>query len=383
MKANTNDRRCGAQSRVTQSPTQDDVERRVANLLSLLEAEAEAVGSAVFLDYASIRYLSGFSGGLLGVNGGLVVGAAGRTLFVDPSHFRFADQPALEAPGAAVVETQDPVDALVDQLEGDCAIDPERITVSMRQSLERGGRSKALPVMALATRLRQRKDAYEIERLRAAAAVSDEVFGHLLTGDSLIGRTEREIAVAIDAAIRALGGDGTSFETRVLSGENASRPHGMPAERVVSDEDLVLIDFGCVVNGYTADCTRMFVGDQVPAVQKEAVETALDALDAAISAIRPGAKCSDIDGEARRVIDESAFRGEFGHGLGHGIGLEVHELPVLTPEARGALEAGNTVTVEPGIYREQEFGVRIEEDVLVTDDGCEVLTHFPRVSPLT
>ena len=368
------------QANLSSRAEQDLLDERSARLMSVISDNGAS--SAVFIDYPSVRYLSGFSGGLLGSNGGLVVDASGRTLYVEPDYYRVRNQPAIEAPGATVVETKDAIDALAAALDGDFLIDSGRITVAERRQLETNQRARAIPVESLGPILRRCKDAHEMEIIRAAAALSDEVFERLSTGASLLGQTELEIAATIDASIRGLGADGTSFETRVLCAENASQPHGMPGGRVVMSSDLLLIDIGCVVAGYTADCTRMFVGDEVSDIQIAAVDTVSDALDAALSRVHAGVACSDVDAEARNVIDASEFKGEFGHGLGHGIGIEVHELPVLTPRSTEVLEPGDVVTVEPGIYRNQEFGVRIEEDVLVAESGPEILTGFPRVSPL-
>jgi Xaa-Pro aminopeptidase len=228
------------------------------------------------------------------------------------------------------------------------------------------------------------KDPFEIGRLRDSAArlgaVADAAFAAVTPG-----RTEREVAAVIDAALRAAGYERPAFDTIVASGPNAALPHHRAAGRTMGAGDLVVLDFGGVLDGYCCDLTRT-VSIGVPSAEARRVHAAVhDAHQAAIEAVRPGVAAAAIDAAARRVLDDRGLGKAFGHGTGHGLGLEVHEEPRITrPRAdvpAVQLEPGMVFTIEPGAYLAGWGGVRIEDDVLVTDTGCEVLTSVPRDLP--
>lgn len=178
--------------------------------------------------------------------------------------------------------------------------------------------------------------------------------------------------------MRAHGSEGVSFDFIVVSGKNSSLPHGVPTDKKIEKGDFVTMDFGAVVNGYHSDMTRTVAVCNVSDEQLNVYNTVLKAQEAAILKIKSGMICSDIDKVARDIINTAGYEGCFGHSLGHSVGVEIHELPVLSPSCDKPLTAGNIVTVEPGIYIENKFGVRIEDMVCVTDDGCENLTHSPK-----
>jgi Xaa-Pro aminopeptidase len=192
------------------------------------------------------------------------------------------------------------------------------------------------------------------------------------------GRTERDVSWELEQIFHEEGGEGIAFEFIVGAGPTGSSPHARAGDRTIGRGELVVIDAGCVVDGYASDYTRTFATGEVDGAQREAYDVVLAAQQAALDGIRAGLSGVEADALARDVIEGSAFNGAFGHGLGHGLGLDVHELPRLSTESPDTLAPGNVVTVEPGVYLEGRFGVRIEDDVVVTRDGIENLTGLTK-----
>lgn len=222
-------------------------------------------------------------------------------------------------------------------------------------------------------RQRMIKDAAEIRKIEQAQALTERTFSHIL---SVIraGITEREIALEMEFFMRRQGADGVSFDFIVVSGKNSSLPHGEPTGKTVEEGDFITMDFGALVDGYHSDMTRTIAVGHVDDGQRRVYDTVLRAQRASLAAIRAGMRCSDADRAARAVIDEAGYAGCFGHGLGHGVGVEIHEAPSLSPRSAEVLEPGMVVTVEPGVYLENTYGVRIEDMVVVQEGGCRNLT---------
>lgn len=225
--------------------------------------------------------------------------------------------------------------------------------------------------------LRAIKDADELALLRRAIHISEKAF--LLMRASLRpGMTELDVAYLLETAIRSFGGSGTGFASIIAVGESAALPHYHPSTNKVTDGLPLLVDWGAKFQGYTSDMTRtLSVGTITPKMQ-QLYPVVLDAHLAAIDAIRPGARLCDVDAAARQVIDKAGYGQAFSHGLGHGIGLQVHESPRMASIEQGELLEGMVITVEPGVYLPGELGIRIEDDVLVTANGCEVLCSLPK-----
>ena len=225
--------------------------------------------------------------------------------------------------------------------------------------------------------LRMIKDKTEIKKIRESIRVNEKAFDVIraqMTGD----QTEREIAHNLEHQIRKFGGSRCAFNPIVGVGPRSALPHGHPSSMRIEESGFVLIDWGAMVDGYASDLTRVLVTAKIPPKIRKIYEIVLSAQLAAIAKIRPGVSFKAVDAVARKIIDKAGFGKKFGHGLGHGFGLQIHESPFVNPIREGAFEQNMVVTVEPGIYLPGIGGVRIEDDVLVTKDGCEVLSSMPK-----
>lgn len=234
-----------------------------------------------------------------------------------------------------------------------------------------------VPRYGLVESLRAVKEPEELETIRRAAEITDRAYERMAE-EPAAGRTEKELVWRMTEVFHELGADGPAFDIDIAAGPTAATPHAMPGDRVVQEGDLLLIDAGARLDGYASDCTRTFAVGEVSGSLREIYEITRQAQQAGLDAVRAGTTGPDADAAARAVIAEAGYGESFGHGLGHGLGLLVHEAPALRPESTDTLEAGNVVTVEPGIYLSGVAGVRIEDLVVVTDDVCEVLSRFPK-----
>jgi Xaa-Pro aminopeptidase len=236
-----------------------------------------------------------------------------------------------------------------------------------------------VPCAGLVRRLRAVKDAQEIARIRAASELADEALRGILEG-GLVGRGERELALELELRMRRLGARAPSFPSIVAAGAHAALPHAEPRAQEIPRDVLVTIDWGALLDGYCSDCTRTYAtGEGISGRAREVHELVLAAQQAGLEALRAGPTGREVDAVAREVIEQAGHGEHFGHGLGHGVGLEIHEGPRLSRTApEEPLLAGNVVTVEPGVYIPNELGVRIEELTVVTETGCEILTGLPR-----
>ncbi len=320
---------------------------------------------------ANVRYLVSFDSS----NAALLVEGDGRaTLFTD---FRYAEAArALDGVDVSITR-RDVVGELAVALSGRrIGIEAAQLTVARADVLRAGG-VDVVATSGLVEKLRAVKDPSELGAMRRAAALSDEVYG-ALARERFTGRSERELAWWIERAFREAGATALSFDAIVAAGENGARPHGRPTDAVVGHGTLVTVDMGCVVDGYCSDCTRTFATGELPAQLEHAYALCLQAQRDGLTAVRAGAHGREVDAASRVAVDAAGLGEAYGHGLGHGVGIEVHEAPVLRPESEDVLVAGNVVTVEPGIYLPGVGGCRIEDLVVVTEGGCEILTGFTK-----
>jgi Xaa-Pro aminopeptidase len=319
----------------------------------------------------NVRYLTGLR-------------SSSAALLVEPDRLRvFTDFRYLES--ARAVEDAEVVDVgrnllatLGAQLSGEVAFEADAITYAGYEQLVAGG-AELVPVRGVVERLRAVKERAELDTLRGASALSDRIYAEL-AGERFVGRTERELALWIDFRFRELGAEGPSFDTIVGAGANGALPHHHPSDRPVGPNETVVVDIGCIADGYCSDCTRTFATGTLPDELAQAYAVCLDAQEQALAAVVAGAHCTAVDSVARDVVEASPFAGRFGHGLGHGVGMDIHEAPNLRPEAPpdAILEPGNVVTVEPGIYLPDVGGIRIEDLVVVTDTEPERLTRYTK-----
>ncbi|HKC21396.1 MAG TPA: Xaa-Pro peptidase family protein [Gaiellaceae bacterium] len=314
----------------------------------------------------NVYYLSGFKSS----NAALLVELDGVRLFTD---FRYAEA-ARSVEGVRFEETKRGLLAdLAGRLSGPVGFEADYMSYAGWQALGSGAIEPA-PRRGLVERLRAVKDKRELATIRQACEITDRMFERLV-GERFVGRAELDIAWRIAELFHEEGGE-LAFESIVASGPNAARPHARAGSREIRVGETVVIDTGCTVDGYTSDYTRTFVTGPVDDEVDEAYAVVLAAQQAALEVIRAGLAGVEADAAARRVVDETPFAGTFGHGLGHGLGLEVHESPRMSTESTDTLETGNVVTVEPGVYLEGRFGIRIEDDVAVTEGGVDNFTGF-------
>jgi Xaa-Pro aminopeptidase len=317
----------------------------------------------------NVRYLTGFNSS----NVALFVDEERVLLFTD---FRYAEA-ARAVEGTEFVQTQRSVlKTVVETLDGTIGFEASALTYSGWETLRNGG-LELVPRNGLVEHLRAVKDETELGALREAARITDQAYA-ALAEERFVGRTERDLAWRMEQIFHELGAHGVAFELVVGSGPTGAMPHGRPTDRVVEPNTTVVIDAGCVFRAYNSDCTRTFATGDLPDDLAEAYDACLRGQLAGLETMRAGVSGAEADAAARRVIDEAGLGEKFGHGLGHGVGLQVHEAPTARPESADVLEAGNVITCEPGIYLEGRGGVRIEDLVLITDDEPEVLSSYTK-----
>jgi Xaa-Pro aminopeptidase len=252
----------------------------------------------------------------------------------------------------------------------------DRIPYAHWETIGAGG-VELVPTRGLVEAFRAVKDESELSAIRRAAAISDAVY-EALANERLAGRTEADVAWWIERTFHEHGAEALAFGSIVASGENGARPHAHPGRTVIAEGTLVTVDMGCVVDGYCSDCTRTFATGHLPAELADAYELVAQAQLDGLAAVRAGAAGLGVDAASRTAIAAAGLADAYGHGVGHGVGLEVHEAPTLRPDSADVLAARNVVTVEPGLYLPGVGGCRIEDLVVVTDDGCEIVTSFTK-----
>jgi Xaa-Pro aminopeptidase len=345
--------------------------RRSAVLAQVREGGADAL---LVTNPAEVRYLSGFAGSTA-----VLVVAERSRLFVD---FRYREQAASQVQDIEVLGDSMPAtlwgDALaaLEREEGPLAIDPQRTTAA--QYLDLAGRGPApVPLRGVVDRRRSRKDAEEIALLREAHRYADAVAEEVI-GEMRVGMSERLIAGMVELSERRLGAEKSAVDVLVGSGPRSSLPHSAPTARELAPGDPVVMDISPTAGGYRSDLTRTVHVGPAPDRFREIYDIVLRALEAAERSIRPGLTGRQADALARDVIAGAGYGPNFQHSLGHSIGLDQHEWPRISPQDEVVLEEGMVLAVEPAIYIPDFGGVRIEDVVLLTGDGCEVLTQCPR-----
>jgi Xaa-Pro aminopeptidase len=364
----------------TPPETKSSEGQRTLRLAALLRERG--VDLLLVTHLVNLRYLTGFTG-----TNGLALIAAGdgsHRFFTD---FRYETQSAAQMPIlferriVPVNLLEAAAEELAELQGGRLGFEDGVLTVKEHARLR-----ELLPDTwelvssgGLVEELREVKEPPEIGRIRAAAELADEALRGVLQG-GLVGRTEREVAIELELRMRRLGAAGPSFPSIVAAGAHSALPHAEPRDVQIPRDTLVTIDWGALLDGYCSDCTRTYAtGEHLPDEARAVYELVLESQLAGLAAVRAGPNGKEFDAIAREAIEAAGHGEHFGHGLGHGVGLEVHEAPRLSRTAgEQPLRAGSVVTVEPGIYIPGRFGVRIEDLVVVADDGFVVLTGLPK-----
>lgn len=346
---------------------------RMKRLLQLMEQEN--IGALLVADRHNVRYFSGFTGD----TAYLYISKKRHLLLTDSRYTVWAREEVKEFEVFQVDRTvsyQEKIRQLAEEEKiQSIGFENNKMIYSDVQAFrEKLPDVKWLELNQKLDRLRCIKDASEQECIRKAEAIGDCAFSHIVQ-ELCVGMSEKEAAWEIECAMRKHGAEGLSFETIAVFGKRTAMPHAVPGETKLQKGDLVVMDFGCIYRGYCSDMTRTVVMGEVSGRQKDIYETVLKAQLAALSSIKSGIRCCDADAVARTVIEKAGYGQYFGHGLGHSVGLFIHESPALSPRDETVLQEGMSETVEPGIYIPDFGGVRIEDLVIVTKNGCENLTN--------
>lgn len=335
--------------------------------------ESPKICDAVLISsYPNIFYYSGFTS----PDAFLLITPSQRYIITDSRYFV---QARLESPDFELVDIKKGWKYVFDIIpEAAVVFEENHLTYGMYENISGKALSKEfIPAQNEIDKPRQIKDKRELEIIAKAESIGDAAFSHIL--EILhTGMSEREVAFELEMFMRKLGADGLSFDTISASGVRSAMPHGVASDKLIAKGDLLTLDFGCVYNGYCSDMTRTVVMGEPDTKQKEIYEIVLKAQTEAINAISAGAACSDIDKVARDIITDAGYGENFGHALGHSVGIEIHENPNFSPKSVDILQNGNVLSVEPGIYIDGWGGVRIEDLIAVSDGEIINLTASPK-----
>ncbi len=353
-----------------------DVGGRLARVRD--EFAAKGCDAMVVSSRSNVRWCTGFAGS----SGQLVLTPDTAILLTDSRYRERAinELQDVRSDADVVLTTDMVVDAssLLSPYES-VGFEADHITWAESQDWTAALDGAPIATKLIVAQLRSVKDEAELARMRAAAAVVDEVLADVL-GLLRVGTTEAQLALALDDGIRARGADGPAYETIVAAGPNSALPHASPSRRVFEEGDLVVVDVGAEVEGYRSDMTRTFAIGECPPKAREIVAVVAEAQAAGVAAVKAGIEASAIDEVCRSIITDAGFGEAFSHGTGHGVGLDIHELPAVRRANTAILLPGQVITVEPGIYLPGFGGVRIEDSVVVTESGCHPLTHSPKIA---
>lgn len=345
---------------------------RRADRLAALVVQHE-LDALLVTNLANLRWATGFTGS----NGAALIGPDVRLFFTD---FRYVEQAATQVPDFdRQTAGRDLLADVAGRMSGRVGFEDQWVSVRAHTRLREAapGGVELVGASGLVEELREIKEEQELATMRAAAGIADQAYAELAER-GIDGRTEKQIAADLEVRMRELGAEDRSFPAIVASGAHGALPHAVSRDIPVERDTLMVVDMGCVVDGYCSDCTRTFATGDLNHHAREIYDLVSRSQLAALEAVRPGADCKQVDTVSREIISEAGHGDHYGHGLGHGVGLEVHEGPRLAQTATGSLAVGNTVTVEPGVYLPGELGVRIEDLVAVTESGCEIISGFTK-----
>ncbi len=349
-------------------------------LLTLSELLPENVDAALIISNENRRYFTEFVSSL----GYLLVTRKEAFLLVD---FRYGEAAQKKAKGCTVITFQNFSETLQKlirenylhyiMLEGSTFTLNEAARTEAIINEVNASAIKSAELDKIISRMRIVKTAVEVDKIRQAQRITEDALTETL---KLVkeGVTERDLALELEYKMRKMGADGISFDLITITGKKTSMPHGVPGNETVKSGDFITFDIGAIVDGYHSDMTRTVALGGVDNEQMRVYNTVLQAQQNGLDAVREGVTCGFVDEAARSYIDQAGFQGCFGHSTGHGVGLEIHEAPAVSPKSDFVLKSGMVITVEPGIYIPNKFGVRIEDMVVVTKDGCINLATMPK-----
>lgn len=350
------------------------------DLRNLIKYLPQDIDAGIISNPVNIRYLTGFD-----TDSGYIIVSRNGSVFMTDSRYIEAAQATVDC--CDVVLMKEPKELLIKYLKkfncSSFAIEADHVTISGYKEFSKISKAEGFKVFfdsrldKCIRFLRCEKTAEEVENIRAAQAIAEKAFDHVVRYIKP-GMTEKEIALAIDFFMLRNGADGISFDTIVVSGKKSSLPHGVPDEKKIEFGDFVTMDFGAVVNGCHSDMTRTVAVGEVSDMMADVYAIVLEAQKAAIKAAAAGVPAATVDFAARDYIEKAGYGNAFGHSTGHGVGVEIHEEPRVSPTSNYTLRAGNIITVEPGIYLPDQFGVRIEDMLHITSTGSENLTSAPK-----
>lgn len=329
------------------------------------------------LGHENIRYLTGFSG-----NAAYALVTKQQNVLI--TDYRYFERAQAECQGFEVISRDRDSECL-----GQCinrflaansqlGFDAAFINVALWQQVACDlNNHNLIPIQGMIEQQRMVKNDWEIAQIKAAAAIADEALTQTLPYFKA-GVSERDLALELEFRMQKLGSEGMAFATILMFAERTSLPHGSPSDRLLKEGDFITLDFGAVVNGYRSDMTRSYVLGQASTKQANIYNAVATAQQAALDLLKAGVHCIDLQNASQQVLDNSGFGEYAGQGLGHGVGLFLHEQPLINKNCNHVLEAGNVITIEPGIYIPEFGGVRLEDDILITETGYEFLTHAPK-----
>lgn len=346
-------------------------------LQSLLKEQGSGY-CALIISPENRKYFTGFDS-----SDGFLIVSSNRSVFItDGRYIEAAEKQISNCEVKLLGKTYPQIAEILRETEcRHLLVESTRMTVSTYNSLK--GVLKNISIStdttldSLINTIRSVKTENEVESIIKAQRITEDAFNHILKFIN-VGVTEKEIALELDFYMLRHGGEALSFETIAVSGKNSSMPHGVPSDKKVENGDFITMDFGTVVNGYHSDMTRTVAVGFATDEMKNVYDTVLKAQITCLNNIKAGVSCKDGDEFARKVIRDANYGQYFTHSTGHGVGVEIHEFPNLSPASQSILQAGNIVTVEPGIYIPEKFGVRIEDMALITESGCQNLTNAPK-----
>jgi len=354
---------------------------RTSSRIGSLREDLDGAGCDVLVvsDLTNVRYLTGFTG-----SAGLLLVSADEAVFVSDGRYRDQAAEQLEAAGVdaeVVIVAAEPDAALAAHIPAAArrvGLESESVTwAAQRRWADLVGPRDLVATTGVVSGRRMVKDPGEAARIRTACDIADRAFADLrpMLAEA---PTEAAFAAELDAAMRSLGAEDVSFETIVASGPNGAKPHHRPGDRVVQSGDLVVVDFGALFEGYHSDMTRTVAVGEVDDDRWRLLRVVLEAQQAGVEAVAAGVEAQVVDAACRDLIDAAGLGEAFLHSTGHGVGLDIHEEPRVSARSTATLTSGHVVTVEPGVYLPELGGVRIEDTVLVAEDGCDRLTLTPK-----